>query len=115
MNYGDIVLIAHYATEMHCLKIRPALIISSKEYNTRETDRILLPISSNITRASPDDILITDKETAFKTTGLKVSSAIRAGKIFTSDISLVKRKIGQLGDKKLNKVREKIKKTLDLK
>lgn len=115
MNFGEIVIIAHYTAELHCLKYRPAVVISPKEYNTRETDRILIPFSSNTARKSPDDILIEDKETAFKSTGLKVSSVIRVGKIFTSDVSSIKRKIGQLGKQKLSKIHAQLKKTLALK
>jgi len=114
VNCGDIILLIHFATDIHCTKIRPALVVSSDNYNARETDRILLPISSNIARACPDDILIKDNENAFKATGLKISSAIRVGKIFTADVSLIKRRIGHLPDKTMDAVRNQIKQVLGL-
>lgn len=114
MNCGDIVLIDHHTTDMHSLKVRPALVVSSDEFNKREPDRILLPLTSNIKRICPDDILIKDNEKIFNVTGLKVSSAIRAGKIFTADICLIKRKLGHLPNKKMAEVRNQIKKILHL-
>lgn len=112
MKFGDIVLLSHPATDFKNIKVRPALIISSDRYNERELDRILLPISKNIMRDCPDDILIKDSDKLFSTTGLRVSSAIRVGKIFTADKCVIKRCLGHLPDEFMNKVREKIKEVL---
>jgi len=114
VKFGDIVLLSHPATDYKSIKLRPALIISTDRYNERESDRILLPISKNIMRDCPDDILIKDSDRLFPTTGLKVSSVIRVGKIFTADICVIKRRLGRVSDEILNQVREKIKKVLGL-
>ena len=114
MKFGDIVLVSFPSTDYRSSKVRPALIISSEKYNTRESDIILLPISTNITRVCPDDILIKDSDKLFTKTGLKVSSVIRVGKIFTADKCIIKRRLGQLPDEIMNRVRDKIKELFEL-
>lgn len=108
MNFGNIVLVIHPATDYKNVKIRPALIISSDSYNNRESDRIVLPISSNISRPCPDDIIIYSNNKWFKDTGLKVSSAICTGKILTLDKKVIKRNIGQLSGEIMAEVKEKL-------
>lgn len=114
MKFGDIVLVTHPTTDYASTKVRPALIISSEKYNIRESDRILLPISSNITRICQDDIVIKDSDKSFTKTGLKISSAIRAGKIFTVEKNVIKRKLGYLPDEIMKQVQNKIKEILNL-
>lgn len=114
MNYGDIVLIDHYTTAGGDIKARPALVVSSDDYNTREIDRILIPITSNITRPCPDDLVLRNDDTAFPLTGLKVPSAIRVGKILTAHKDLIKRKIGHLSSDKMTEVNTIIRQILNL-
>jgi len=96
VKYGDIVLILHYSSDVRCIKYRPALVISSNKYNTTT------------------DIIVKSDERIFKATGLKHSSVIRVGKIFTADVSLIKRRLGCLSDKKMKRVCSVIKKILSL-
>jgi len=114
VKYGDIVLILHYSSDVRCIKYRPALVISSNKFNTQKTDRILVPLTSNTKYNTTTDIIVKSDERIFKATGLKHSSVIRVGKIFTADVSLIKRRLGCLSDKKMKRVCSVIKKILSL-
>lgn len=114
MNYGDIILIEHTTTDQHQVKIRPAVVISSDSYNVHEDDRIIIPISSNTTRNCPYDIEITNQDSAFASSGLKVSSVVRIGKIYTLHKKLTKRILGHLPPEKLQEINDIIKQLLNI-
>lgn len=114
MNYGDIVLIEHYASHDGCYKIRPVLVVSTDNYNSHEEDRILIPLSTNIKRDCPDDIIINEDDAEFKATGLKTPSAIRTGKIFTAKKDIIKRRLGCLSVGKIEEVKVILRRILAL-
>lgn len=114
MNYGDVVLIEHCSTDLNKTKRRPAVIVSSDTYNNTESDRILIPITGNTTRACAHDVLIADNEPVFADSGLMVSSAIRVGKILTAHTNLIKRKIGHLSSGKMTEICNIMKQVLNL-
>lgn len=106
---GDIILISYPFTNLSASKVRPALVISSGKYNQKETDIVIIPISSNVERLSEEDIIVENTIKDFKNTGLKMTSCIRCGKIFTLEKTLAKRYLGCLGDELLNEVRQRLK------
>jgi len=115
VKHGDIVLIEHHDTSHSGVyKIRPALIISANTYNDREEDRILIPITSNIERQCPDDVIIECDDKEFTASGLKVSSAFRTGKIFTAHKSLIKRKLGKISVSRMATIGQTLRKIINL-
>lgn len=93
---GDIVLIPFPFTDYSTLKLRPALVLSVGEFNNAAEDVVLAAISSKVKRNSAYDVVIGEGDTGFEKTGLKRSSAIRCGKIFTFSQRQMKRRLGEL-------------------
>lgn len=93
---GDIVLIPFPFTDYSDVKLRPALVLSVGEFNNAGEDVVLAAISSNVNRRSAYDVVVCETDDGFRQTGLKRSSAIRCGKIFTFDRKQMKRRLGEL-------------------
>jgi mRNA interferase MazF len=55
MKRGTIVLINASFSDLSATKIRPALVISNEDYNTKQDDVVLILMTSNISRSNPDD------------------------------------------------------------
>lgn len=114
MKPGDVILISYPFTDLSATKVRPALVISSEEYNQREDDVIVLPITHNINRGSEEDIYLQTRDNGFQETGLKKASAIRTGKIFTLQKDLAKSRLGSIYEKLLDEIRRGLKKLLEI-
>ena len=114
MKRGTIVLINANFTDLSRTKTRPALIISSEEYNNNQNDRILILISSNTSRLNPDDYVLEDSNLEFKNTGLKKSSAFRVGKVTTIHKKLLICKLGFAGSNTMKEVEKRLRKLLQL-
>ncbi len=112
MKPGDVVLITYPFTDLSAIKLGPALVISSVEYNQRQDDVIFLPITHNVSRISQEDVTIQTIDDGFQETGLKRASAIRVGKIFTLQKDLPKSRLGNVSVELLNKIRLSLKKLL---
>jgi len=96
---GDVLLVPFPFTDQSGGKQRPAVVLSSGEYNAAHPDVILAAITSQITR-TPDEVILDDWQAA----GLLHQSAVKP--ILSSfDITLVKRQLGTLSNRDLLKVR----------
>lgn len=93
---GDIVLIRFPFTDYSSFKLRPALVMSISEFNQAGGDVVLVAISSNIVRSAIYDVVIRQEDRGFEKTGLRKSSAIRCGKMFTFGKGEIVRKLGEL-------------------
>ena len=81
---GDIVLVPFPFTDLTRPKVRPAVVVSPSSFNRTSLDIMLAAISSRIPPTSADTELIIRQGSAdFRTTGLRVSSVIRATKLIT--------------------------------
>lgn len=91
INYkpGDIVLVGIMFAETTEIKKRPALIISTEEYNRNRKDLIIAAITSNTNRILLGDTLIED----WKKAGLLSSSVVTAT-IQTIKNDMITKKIG---------------------
>lgn len=114
-NRGAVVLVPFPFTDLSRQKARPAVVLSPQAFNARSADLIVAAISSQIP-ATPSDIeLVIERDTSgFASTGLRVSSVIRAGKIVTLEQSLIYRAIGQLTDQQLHELDERVPRALGL-
>jgi mRNA interferase MazF len=96
MKRGDIVLIVVPFTDLTSAKVRPAVIISSDEFNRGE-DRVLVAISSKVGDDSPWDVVARPQDTHFGGTGLRYASVFKCGKILTLSANLIERRLGEAG------------------
>ena len=96
-TFGDVILVPFPFTDQTATKKRPAIVISSKDYNAARPDIILMAVTSQL-RASAGfgEVWLTDWEAA----GLLKPSAAKP--VFTTiERSLVIKQLGHLtaGDK----------------
>ena len=67
-------------------KKRPCVIVSPERYNKHGTDVLVVPITSNLSRTDPEDILVDTSHPAYAQMGLSTASVIRCGKIAAYDL-----------------------------
>lgn len=102
---GDIVLIPVPFSDLKNQKQRPVLIISGDSYNEMAEDIVVLAITSNL-KDLKYSVMIESKDL---TEGeLKVTSTIRADKIYTLSKEIVRKSFGQVNTKVLENVQAKI-------
>ncbi|WP_240473265.1 MULTISPECIES: type II toxin-antitoxin system PemK/MazF family toxin [Bacillaceae] len=102
---GDIVLIPVPFTDLTSRKQRPVLIISNDSYNNFTEDIIVVAITSKLKDLDYSVII----DSADLTEGiLKITSSIRADKVYTLAKNIVVKKFGQVKPEILEDVRTKI-------
>lgn len=106
---GDIVLIpdAPYTNRL-AVKARPCLVISGLRFNQSGPDVVLAPISSKVRYGDTKQIVIEVSDNHFADTGLRQTSAIKCGAIFTYNQAQVRRKLGSIHQKILDQVRKNV-------
>jgi len=114
MKKGDVVLITFPFTDLSSVKVRPALVISNDSYNEIQDDTVLLLITSNVSRLSPDDYLLESENPEFADTGLKKTSVFRVGKIHTLKKTLLRYKLGFVGSGILKEIEDRLHNLLQL-
>jgi mRNA interferase MazF len=104
-NYkpGQVVLIPFPFTDLTTIKKRPALVISSSAFNRSHDDLIVVAITSkNPFTPQPDEYLLpADEQQAAQ---LPKPSKVRSGKIVSLDKRLVRKSLGLVSQKALNKI-----------
>jgi mRNA interferase MazF len=93
---GDVVLIPFPFTDFSTFKQRPALVISSPNFNRTHSDIMISAITSNISlrRTKKDEYVLSKSDQAAAC--LPKISAVKYGKIITIDQRLVRKTIGHL-------------------
>ena len=103
-NFGDILLVPFPFTNQTSVKKRPTVVISSNKYNSRKPDLIMMAITSQFnTSVGFGEMIITD----WKSAGLLKPSVIKPV-ITTIEKSLIIKKLGNLEESELNKLKELI-------
>lgn len=105
MKKGDIVLVPFPFTDLTNTKIRPAIILSSKQ-----DDITICFVTSLIILKDEDDIFVEKSDL----NGLKLDSIIKINKIATIDKDLIEGKIGVLENHHIDKINERLIKYFDL-
>jgi mRNA interferase MazF len=91
-SFGDIVLVPFPFTDHSAVKRRPAVVISTQQYNSERTDLIIMAVTSQTHSAgSFGDVQITN----WKDAGLLRASAIKPV-VTTIENRLVLRRLGRL-------------------
>lgn len=113
LKNGDVVLVSFPFTDLSGTKLRPAVIISENSVHRETSDYTLLFLSSVVIEPlSSYELLFADTHSDFKQSGLKKNSVFKANKIATIQESLIKRKLGILGDQIRNELSEVFKRTI---
>ena len=110
-NYrkGDVVLVSFpYTTDegQTQTKRRPAVIISNDYNNTRLDDVLLVPLTSNVSRAGrePTQVVVQMDSPEGKEAGLRLDSVIDCTVIATIPKTLLVNKIGQFPQEIMERV-----------
>lgn len=91
---GEVILVPFPFSDQTITKQRPAVIVSSNEYNAKRADVIIAAITSNITAIWFGDYRLKD----WKEAGLLKPSAVKAS-LATIEKGLIIRKLGILTQK----------------
>ncbi len=107
MKPGDIILIKFPHTNLQEGKYRPVLLIS--KIPGPFDDWLVCAITSQLKHEITGwDELIVEADGDFKSSGLKVSSLIRIGKLATVEESILEGQLGKISLKRLNKILKKL-------
>ena len=101
---GDVVLIPFPFTDLSTVKQRPGLIVSSDAFNAANPDIIVVGITSKVAlyRDQAGTYIIAGREQ--NSAGLPKESVVRCGKIVAIDQRLVRRMLGTLPTRAVNKI-----------
>ena len=88
---GDVVIVPFPFTDRDASKRRPALVCSSRAFNSQTKHAVLAMITTATHTSWSEDVEITD----LKKAGLPSPSVVR-WKLFTLDASLILRRAGKL-------------------
>ena len=97
---GDIVLVSFPFTDLSSSKRRPALVISPDAFNEQHQDVVLVAITSQ----PSDESTVTIEERDCVDGTLPVTSFVKVPKLFTTNSTLVLRKMCALRPEKLDAV-----------
>ena len=103
---GDIVVLPIPFSNLSDAKLRPAIIISSNQFNQNYPDVIALKITS-IGHSLPFDVLL--KSNDLTKGELLKESTINCAFMLTIEKTLIDKKIGKINNSKLNEIKEKLK------
>lgn len=106
---GDVVLADFPFSEGRSIKRRPAVILSNNYYHQNRQEVIIAAVTTNVKRTLAGDTKIEEWEKA----GLLYPS-LAAGILQTIKRSMLIKKIGSLSKHDLEKMRENLKKVIEL-
>ena len=94
-------------TDLTTTKQRPAVVLSSAEFNTRQRDVVVLAITSQIPDAlNPEDYRLSEDDQ--QAAGLPKSSMVKCGKLLTIDQRLIRKQLGRLPASTLHQLRRRV-------
>ncbi|MBU1133915.1 MAG: type II toxin-antitoxin system PemK/MazF family toxin [Candidatus Omnitrophica bacterium] len=103
-NQGDIILIPFPFTDFSTLKQRPAVIISSANFNNSHNDVIAMAITSQIPKVISNEEYLLNKE-EIEMANLPKLSLVKVGKIITINKAIIHKKLGNLPSSAIEKIR----------
>ncbi|HBG08347.1 MAG TPA: type II toxin-antitoxin system PemK/MazF family toxin [Geobacter sp.] len=101
-SFGDVILVPFPFTDQTTSKKRPAIVVSSSDYNANRPDLVIMAVTSQIREPAPygDNVVMHWKEA-----GLIKPSVMKP--IFTTiERGLVIRRLGQLAEEDEQALRE---------
>jgi mRNA interferase MazF len=107
MKSGDIMLVRFPRTDLQKGKYRPVLLIS--RFPGPFKDWLICAITSQLKhKIAGWDNIIKKTDRDFKSSGLKVSSLIRIGKLATVEESILEGQLGKISSKRLDRILKKL-------
>ena len=107
---GKIVLIPFPFTDLTSTKLRPALVLIEGE-----ADCVVAFISSKVpAQPSPTEVLISEDQGEFASTGLKRTSVVRLDKVATVSKRLMLGEIGEIGETLRREVNRRLREAYQL-
>ena len=103
VNQKEIVLLPYPFSDQEGSKVRPAIAISSNDFNKKCQDCIMVPLTTVI-KDEPFSILINQNN--LESGNLLKQSRIRLDKIFSINKNLIITKIGRINNKSFEKIKE---------
>ncbi|MFN8491510.1 MAG: type II toxin-antitoxin system PemK/MazF family toxin [Caldilineaceae bacterium] len=88
---GDVIAVPYEYSDLSGGKVRPAVVVSSDAYNLARLDVVAAGISTQVSKVSSYDYILSDWAIA----GLRYPSLVR-GRLLTLEQSLIHRTIGRL-------------------
>ncbi|MBI4015873.1 MAG: type II toxin-antitoxin system PemK/MazF family toxin [Candidatus Aenigmarchaeota archaeon] len=110
VSQRDIVLLSFPFSDMKTSKVRPVIVLSNNNYNSKFDDIIVVPMTTNI-QIREHTLLITNKD--LETGRLITDSKVKVDRIFSISKSLIKLKIGEIKIETFNKIRHIIYKLIE--
>jgi mRNA interferase MazF len=116
VHRGEVVLLDHPFSDGRGSKVRPALVVQEDGRNAAMDNTIVAIITKTLQRVSsdPSQFLIDITTPDGKLSGLKATSAVTCGNLFTVHEDRIHRKIGVLPAALMQKVNGCLKAALDL-
>ena len=109
MKQQELVWIKIPFSDFSQTKIRPALVISNNEYNTKCEDMIICAVTSNLQKTAYSVSL---EQKDLVSGSLQIESRIKADKIMQIDKKLAIRAFAKINEKKFDETIAEIKKLL---
>ena len=98
-SLGDVIVVPFPFVDSSAAKRRPSVVLSAKAFNESNSHSICAMITTASRTNWPNDISITDLDTA----GLQRSCVVRF-KLFTLPNAIILKRIGALGDEDRSKI-----------
>lgn len=105
LKQRDIILIPIPFTDLTSQKKRPAVIISNNNYNETHEDVVVVALTSNV---ESRDFTITLTSDDLEDGTLKVTSMIRADKIYSLNKSIILKTFGRIKPDILSKIKDSL-------
>jgi len=105
IEQGDLVLAPFPFSDQSGRKIRPAIVVSNKQFNNFSEDVIVVGVTSNMIR-NKYTLDLTNSDLDFGT--LTVFCCIKPENIMILDKSLIKKRIGKVKKNKMKAIFDKI-------
>jgi mRNA interferase MazF len=106
---GDVVLVGFIFSDESGGKRRPAIVVSTQDYNQGRQEVVIAAVTSNVDRQLPGDYLIVNWQKA----GLLYPS-VATGIIRTIKQTMIARRLGVVSTEDKRAIREQLKRTLGL-
>lgn len=104
---GQVVLVPFPYTDLSDAKLRPVSLL--RKVASRFDDWLVCMITSQLQHAEPDfDEILFLGDDDFSTSGLKVSSVIRIGRLAVVDGAMLVGSLGEIGPERLTPIRGRL-------
>ena len=101
------VLLPFPFTDLTTTKQRPAVVISSEDFNARQCDLIVLAITSQLPPLpNPEDARLSEEDR--QAAGLPKPSLVKCGKLLTIDQRLIRKVLGRLPQPTLRQLKDRL-------